>query len=251
MKNILFSFCLLLLVGNISYSQVSNTGSWGPDYEVVEKCVDSLDLHTNYISYYEVQTLRAGQTTVIAKYRANGSTFTPPAGKQNVGSCPSTTTITADSIREIVVIALCDDNTGNSVPDPFWRIVQRTYWPATGAGTITILSTFKQDGSSYTPVGAVSEGPCFITAFDAETHAEISANVTYTAPVLGFSSWEIHNVGLTIITMQTGGTTVNLYPGESRYCKEEVNWDMRHTRVCGTVLVNASGGTAHVYLRAH
>ncbi|MBK9718284.1 MAG: hypothetical protein IPO85_12390 [Saprospiraceae bacterium] len=66
---------LIFFIPCCAFSQVGNNGAYGPDYEIIEKCVDSLDLGTNYISFYDLQTIRPGATTVSAKFRSNGSSL--------------------------------------------------------------------------------------------------------------------------------------------------------------------------------
>lgn len=244
-----FTLAILLFSTNNSFGQAGTTGSWPPDVELLEKCVDSADLGTNYISYYELQTHRPGFTPTIVYYRANGSTFTPPAGKITMGMCPQSVTVTKDSIRDIEIIELCDETTVGTIV-PFWRVIQRTYWPTTGAGTVNILTTIDKLGASYTPSGSsnIYSGPC--TTYDysiSELVAELSSNTTYTGPM---ESWSVSNVGTSIITMAIGaGSQVNLYPGETRECAMMIDWSRHILRVCPQIIVNASGGTAHVYYR--
>ncbi len=251
---IAFVILFLLLIGRFSYAQnggVSTSGTWGPDYEVVGKCVDSLDLGTNFISFYEVQTLRAGVATVFARFRANGNSFTPPSGKQTIGQCPTSVTVTPDSIRSIEVLALCDYNSGTLAAVPFWRIIQRTYWPSTGAGSFQILANLGTNGSSYTPVASATyDQPCFGSANPNESNsAVINTSTAFNAVGNRWASWSVENVGLSVITLTTIGGTVDLYPGETRYCAEQINFLNKTMRSCGNITVNATGGRAHVYAK--
>lgn len=246
----LFITCILFTCfTNKSFSQAGNTGSWPPDYEILEKCVDSADLGTNYISYYELQTHRAGFAVTIATYRSNGSSFTVPAGKITMGMCPQSVTVVKDSIKDIVVLELCDETTLGTII-PFWRIVQRTYWPTTGAGTVNVLATIDKLGATYTPSGSsnIYSGPCMTYDYPtSDLVVELTSNTTYTGPM---ASWAVSNVGLTTITMAIGaGSQVNLFPGETRECAWEIDWSRHIMRVCPQIVVNATGGTAHVFYR--
>lgn len=250
MKQKLFSLLFFALALPLCiFGQVSNTGSWPPDFEIVAKCVDSANLGTNYISYYELQTHRAGFTAVIQAYRADGTTFTPPAGTKTIGQCPQSVSITKDSIRDFEVIQLCD-KTGTNAYTPFWRMVARTYWPTTGAGTFSVVYTFDKLGASYTPSGSsnISDGPCIVYDYPTtDTRVEITSNQTYNSVM---ESWSVSNVGTSLITMAVGaGSQVNLYPGETAECNYIVDWDKHTLKLCNTFVVNASGGTAHVWYR--
>lgn len=253
LKNFFLSLSLLISITFISITNISaqagNVGSWPPDYEIVSKCVDSSDLGTNYISYYELQTYRTGFAVTLAQFRANGSSFTPPSGKITMGMCPQSVTVTKDSIRDVEIIELCDETTLGTIV-PFWRVIQRTYWPTSGAGTVNILATIDKTGASYTPSGTsnIYSGPC--TTYDypiADLQIELTSNTTYTGPM---ESWAVSNVGTAIITMAIGaGSQVNLYPGETRTCATMIDWSRHILRVCPQIVVNASGGTAHVFYR--
>ncbi len=249
-KLTIISLCIVFTsYVNTVTAQASNSTSWPPDYEILEKCVDSADLGTNYISYYELQTHRAGFAVTIATYRSNGSSFTVPAGKITMGMCPQSVTVTKDSIKDIVIMELWDETALGTIV-PFWRLVQRTYWPTTGAGTVNILATIDKVGASYTPSGTsnIYSGPC--TTYDyptTETVVEQTTNATITGPM---ESWSVSNVGTTTITMAVGaGSQVNLFPGETRECSMIVDWSRHILRVCPQIVVNASGGTAHIYYR--
>lgn len=251
--NLILSFVLFL--GFISmYSdplsaQAGNVGTWPPDVELVEKCVDSADLGTNYISYYEVQTHRAGFTTTYATYRSNGSTFTVPAGKITMGMCPQSVSIVKDSIREVEMLHMCDQNSGGSTT--FYRVIQRTYWGPTGAGNFSVIANISTSGTAYTVTGTVYDEPCVGWELPAsELSAEITGSTSYTS-ANNYESWAVTNVGTSIITMTlSGGSAVNLYPGETRSCSAIMDWNRKYLRVCPQITVNATGGTAHVYVRS-
>ncbi len=244
LKNLLL-FSILLTSVSV-FSQGTQAGSWPPDYEVLQKCVDSANLGTNYISYYEVQIHRAGQTLIINSYRSNGSSFTPPSGTITMGSCPASVSIVKDSIRDVEVIAMCDD-VGAGAVNPFWRIIMRSYWPTTGAGATTILGNISKTGASYTPGATVYDGPCAGYNFTTEVREEITINKTYAST---YESWSVSNVGMTTFTISVaGGAAANLYPGEIAECKGKYDEHKRLIGSCSPVVVNASGGTAHVYTR--
>ena len=247
LKNLSIGFLIMFCIfwTRMSYAQVGTTGSWGPDYEVIQKCVDSANLGTNYISYYEIATVRAGQTTVYATYRSNGSTFTPPTGKIIIGSCPASVTVTPDSIRSIGIIPLCD--LSGSTATPFYRIVQRVYWPSGGAGTVNILSTIGTNGAPYTVTGTVQDGPCFLySTTTAHNRSNISGSITYAGP---WESWEVENVGTAIGTITLNSTATDLYPGEVVGCKTWTDPVTKIVHKCPSIIVNSNGTTFNVIRR--
>lgn len=247
--SLIFTIVSILFLPSTSFGQAGNTGSWPPDVEFLEKCVDSADLGTNYISYYELQTHRPGFSPVIVYYRANGSTFTPPAGKITMGMCPQSVTVTKDSIREVEMLHMCDQTSGGSTT--FYRVIQRTYWPTTGAGTFSVIANLSTSGTAYTVSGTVYDEPCVGWELPAsELSAEITGSTSYTS-ANNYESWAVTNVGTSIITMTlSGGSAVNLYPGETRSCSAIMDWNRKYLRVCPQITVNATGGTAHVYVRS-
>jgi len=221
MKN---RFCLfftsLIFLISISFSNLSaqgggnvtaNTGSWPPDYEIVWKCLDSADVGSNKISFYEVHTFRAGTTTSIQTFRASGASFTPPAGKQTLGDCAGSATVTIDTLREIQLLILCDD------AGPFIRIIQAGYKP--GDANITnpkVLGNYTLAMAAYTPSGAIMSEPCAIVGSNSPSRFDVSGNLTLPA---NLTSYEIHNPGLIRRTLTINGNVSELWPGESCACR--------------------------------
>ncbi|NOT37604.1 MAG: hypothetical protein HOP11_09540 [Saprospiraceae bacterium] len=246
LSNLLIVLALTIFSGNL-FSQAQTTGSWPPDYEVVQKCLDSSDLGTNFISYYEIQIHRAGFAVTTSTWRANGLTFTPPAGKVTLGNCPSSVSIVKDSIRDIEVLSLCNDASGNVTP--FYRIIMRTYWPADGLGNTRVLGNIDITGAAYTPGATVFEGPCYGYNFTTEQTEEITINKTFSSFTY-YDSWSVTNVGMNTITMATAnGGQINLYPGETRRCSMQTDNHKKDEFPCQIFIVNASGGMAHVIFR--
>lgn len=204
---LIFSFKSASAQGNVT----GNSGSWPPDYEIIWKCLDSLDLGTNKISFYEVHTLRAGQTTIVQAFRTSGASFTPPGGKQTVGDCAGNATVTLDTMRDLEISVLCDDN------GPFYRLVQAGYKPGDANFTNPkILGNYTMSLGSYTPVGTVRTGDC--ASYDNSvqpTRFNLASALTFTGP---WTSWEVHNTSLTIRTVTINGTATDLYPGETVRC---------------------------------
>ncbi len=223
------------LLSLCSYAQVGNVGSWPPDYEFMQKCVDSSDLGTNFISYYEIRIMRAGQSDSIKAFRANGNAFTVPSGKQTIGDCPSSVSVTKDSIRELSILEMCDSNT------PFLRLVQRTYFPGTNTSVIQKISDLTYVLGTYTVSGTVTPGPCIptsttplITSFDTETTSNIGA---------GKISWMIHNKSTTIITLSIDSQpNQNLHPGQYVGCTAIWDPSTKKYVTCPAVTVNATSG---------
>jgi len=231
---------LILLFPCCAYSQVGTSGAYGPDYEIIEKCIDSLDLGTNYISFYDLQTIRPGQTTISAKFRSNGSSFTPPAGKITLGMCPQSISIAKDSLRDFEVQQLCDQSSGTSTP--FLRIVARVTWPTSGAGSTYIFSNINLSGGSYTPAGNILTGPC-VDVVSAPTYTNsivISASSTYS---LEYESWSVSNIGFGTATISiAGGSAVDLLEGEMISCSSYMDENTKKIFKCGAFTVNATGG---------
>jgi hypothetical protein len=223
----LLSFC--------SFGQVGNVGSWPPDYELMQKCVDSADLGTNYISYYEIRIMRAGQADSIKAFRANGNAFTVPSGKQTIGDCPGQVTVTKDSIREFDVLEMCDSGS------PFLRLIQRTYFPGTNTSVIQKIADLSVTLAPYTVSGTITSAPCFststtplITSFDTETTSTIG---------VGKISWMIHNKSTSIITVSIDGqTNQNLHPGQYIGCNAQTNASTNKYITCPGVTINATSG---------
>lgn len=231
---------IVFLLPCYAFSQVGTSGAYGPDYEIIEKCVDSLDLGTNYISYYDLQTIRPGATTVSAKFRSNGSSFTPPAGKTTLGMCPQTVTIAKDSLRDYEVQQFCDQTSGTSTP--FLRIIARVTWPTSGTGSTYILSNINLSGGSYTPSGNILTGPCVdvVSAPNYTNSIVISSSSTYS---LEYESWSVSNIGFGTATISiAGGSAVDLLEGEMISCESYTDENTKKIFKCGAFTVNATGG---------
>ncbi len=231
---------IILLLPCYAFSQVGTSGAYGPDYEIIEKCVDSLDLGTNYISFYDLQTIRPGQTTISAKFRSNGSSFTPPSGKVTLGMCPQSISIAKDSLRDYEVQQLCDQSAGTSTP--FLRIIARVTWPTSGAGSTYIFSNINLIGGSYTPSGNILTGPCVdvVSAPNYTNSIVISASSTYS---LEYESWSVSNIGFGTATISiAGGSAVDLLEGEMISCSSYIDENTKKIFKCGTFTVNATGG---------
>lgn len=247
LKNLSIGFLIMFCAfwTRMSFAQVGTTGSWGPDYEVIQKCVDSLNLGTNYISYFEIVTLRAGQAKVYETLRSNGSAFTPPSGKVIIGSCPASVTVTPDSVRSIAIIPLCD--LAGTTATPFYRIVQRVYWPSGGAGTVNILSTIGTNGAPYTVTGTVQDGPCYLYSnTTVHNRSNVSGSITYAGP---WESWEVENVGTAIGTITLNSTATDVYPGEVIGCKTWTDPVTKIVHKCPSIIVNSTGTTFNVIRR--
>jgi hypothetical protein len=256
MIRLAFLLVLSLLVLGSAGAQgnvTGNHGSWGPDFEVIIKCVDSLDLGTNYIPFYEVQTHKAGIATTFARFRANGATFSPPSGNQYLGSCPGSSggggdVSVTDSLRDYEILQLCDLGAGETSTTPFIRILMRSYKPSTGAGSTVILANINLSGASYTPTGTVINGPCANTATGLYTHNSLTnTTANYTG---SWESWSITNTGFASgqVNVASGGN-VEILPGETISCRTYFDEISKKTIPCASINVDVTGTSAKVILR--
>jgi len=256
MKNILQALALAIitfLCADISAQGdvTSNYGAYPPQFQVVTKCLDSSTLGTNFITFYEIHTLRPGATTSIASFRASGASFTPPAGTLYVGACPSTgggSGGSDDTIRDIELINMCDVAAGETSSTPFVRAVMRSYKPSTGSGSTVILANYIFSGATYTPTGTVIFGPCSNQATPAFTHTNL-VNTTATYPGT-WESWSVTNTGFTVGTVSiNSGASIELLPGERINCTTHYDNISNKTIPCASLAVDVTGSSGKVILK--
>lgn len=193
----------------------ATTGSYPPDYEIVQKCVDSSGV---FIGFYELHLYRTGYTpsdTTIRRWRADGSLMaTVPSGTQYLGSCPQSFqgSISIDTTQEFEIKEMCDFNTSSGATTPFIRIFNRRFNPKTGALYSSTVNDIQMNGTVYTVTQTAVDGPCFTRN---DNYNTITSTTTGTLNVQ-MSSWEICNVGMNAGTVNT----YTLYPGECRRCSD-------------------------------
>ncbi len=259
----LLSLLTLLFMYSITHSQVTNTGGFPPDHEIVTKCVDSSGTKIGFFEVWIYRPAFSPNPVLLNRWRADGSVMVSiPSGAVNLGECSSSMSVTQDTVRSISIIYLCDNSLPGDVsnnPVSFYRVVQNSFKTGTGYNAVTTLGNFRvSTGASYTPSANVSAGPCFKSVATGQTRITSSGSSSIT-DADGFESWEICNVGIATGTITlSGGSAINVIPGECVRCAELADWTTKPTDlpsgvqwICGSpVNWNATGTEFRIHYRS-
>ncbi|NOX64627.1 MAG: hypothetical protein GXO85_02230 [Chlorobi bacterium] len=230
---------LLMFVSADIQAQAGNSGSPRTGIQAVQKCHETAGgVQTGFYAVYVYRVGKTDEQTLLGTFKADGTSYTPPAGTITLGSCSSAAGGGGiDSFDySFQLLPMCDSATYD-----FNRLIREKCNSLTDVCTTTNVGDYDLSMVAYTLTGTVSAGYCTSNAIYRDMAPDLYEIANTQAFNFDYYSIHIQNVGTKSFTLTMNAATVTILPGGEWWCNAFYNETTKKVEFCPSYTITGTG----------